>query len=169
MAHCVLGYAQLSTGQPQKAIASLERAVELDPSLAVAHGWLGDALCWAGRADEAIASVEKAMRMSPHDPLTFGFLHIMGIAHACTRRYEEAIGWLERSLQLVPSWPPTLLWATSTYAHLGRLDEARAALERLVRVWPGYSLSRAREIARGYDPVSLEAVVDGLRKAGLPE
>jgi adenylate cyclase len=101
--------------------------------------------------------------------MTWSFLHIMGVAHACTGRYEEAIDWLEQSLQLNPSWPQTLQWVTSTYAHLGRLDEARDALERFMRVWPGVSLSTLRELARGYDPVALEAAGDGLRKAGLKE
>ena len=170
LAHCVMGYAQYLTGRPQKAVASLERAVELDPSLAIAHAWLADALCSAGRADEAIPNVEKAMRMSPHDPLTWSFLFIIGQAHAYAGRYEEAIQWFEESLQLMPQWPPTLIWATSVYAHLSRQDEARDALEKLVQVWPAVSLSTIRVSLAGFvPPVALEHIFDGLRKAGLPE
>jgi TolB-like protein/Flp pilus assembly protein TadD len=169
LAHCVMGYARYLTGQPQKAVASLERAVELDPSLAIAHAWLGDALCSVGRADEAIPNVKKAMRMSPHDPMTWSFLFIIGEAHACAGRYEEAIHWFEESLQLRPQWPPTLIWTTSIYGHLGRLNEARDVLERLVRVWPAVSITAIRAIVRGFDPVAFERAIDGLRKAGMKE
>jgi hypothetical protein len=63
----------------------------------------------------------------------------------------------------------SLLWATSAYAHLGRLDEARDTLERLVREWHGASPSTGRAHGKGYDPVALEALLDGLRKAGMEE
>ena len=170
LAHCVMGYAQYLTGQPQKAVASLERAVELDPSLAIAHAWLGDALCSAGRADEAIPNVEKAMRMSPHDPMKWSFLFIIGQAHAYRGRFEEAIHCFEESFRLRPQWPPTLIWTTAIYAHLGRQDEARDALGRLVQVWPAVSLSTIRVSHAGFvDPVALERILDGLRKAGMGE
>jgi adenylate cyclase len=169
LGHCVLGYARLLTGQPQKAIAALERAVELDPSLAIAHAFLGDALCWAARADEAIASAEKAMRISPHDPMMWSFCVIVGQAHSIAGRYEEAIHWLERSLQLRPEWPPTHIVVVSSYAQLGRLREARGALERLLGVWPAVSLSTMRGIYGRFEARAVEPLLDGLRKAGLKE
>ena len=53
-------------------------------------------------------------------------------------------------------------------AHLGRLDEARAELSRLLAVYPKLTIAGYREQAFTA-PEVLELYVDGLRLAGLPE
>jgi tetratricopeptide (TPR) repeat protein len=169
LAHCVLGYARLLSGRAGEAIEALERALELDPSLAVAHAWMGDALLWPARTDEAIVSVQKAMRISPRDPMMWSFLNIMGAAHCIAGRYEESLGWLQRSLQLRPGWPPTLIYTVSSYAHLGRLDEASEALEGLLQLSPALSVSRVSAHLTTAEFSPRELLIDGLRKAGLKE
>jgi Flp pilus assembly protein TadD len=48
-----------------KAIADLEKAVQLDPKLADAHLWLGIALRKAGRNAEARKSIERSLALNP--------------------------------------------------------------------------------------------------------
>jgi hypothetical protein len=52
---------------------------------------------------------------------------------------------------------------------LGRLDEAKAAVAKLLKLSPGRTLSRLRETVPIKDPARLAAILDGLSKAGLPE
>jgi hypothetical protein len=55
-------------------------------------------------------------------------------------------------------------------AHLGRLDEARAELARLLIIMPGLTIAGLRTIyALSTSPDVLELVITGLRLAGLPE
>ena len=59
-------------------------------------------------------------------------------------------------------------------AQLGRLDEARSAVKAGLALNPNFSISRARALwtARSDDPTylaRLEPILEGLRKAGLPE
>ena len=54
-------------------------------------------------------------------------------------------------------------------AHLGRLDEARAELSRMLAIYPNLTIASFREFARFFAPEVLELVVTGLRLAGLPE
>jgi hypothetical protein len=59
-------------------------------------------------------------------------------------------------------------------AHLGRVDEARSAVEAGLALNPTFVLSRARGawIARSDNPTylaQLEPILEGLRKAGVPE
>jgi hypothetical protein len=54
-------------------------------------------------------------------------------------------------------------------AHLGRLDEARAELGRLLAIDPKLTIAGYREYAHFMSPEVLELLVTGLRLAGLPE
>ena len=151
-----------------EAIAAYERAVQLNPSSAPAHYFLGSSLALAGRPDEAIPSIETAIRLSPHDPMMPVFLGGMGLGHFAAERYDDAVEWAERSVRADSSLFYRGLLASS-YAHLGRLDEARAALEQLTRLEPDYSLANAEASFSGAVPSLLERHLDGLRKAGLKE
>ena len=66
------------------------------------------------------------------------------------------------------------LAAALAHAQLGRMDEARSAVKTGLALNPAYTISRARDTrtARSDDPTylaQLKPIVDGLRKAGLPE
>ena len=54
-------------------------------------------------------------------------------------------------------------------AHLGRLDEARAELSRLLAVYPYRTIAAFREQAHFLAPEVLEPCLTGLRLAGLAE
>jgi hypothetical protein len=54
-------------------------------------------------------------------------------------------------------------------AHLGRLDEARAELSRMLAIDPKLTIAGFRHLAHYLAPELLELYVTGLRLAGLPE
>ena len=54
-------------------------------------------------------------------------------------------------------------------AHLGRLDEARLELSRVLAIYPKLTIAGLREYAHFMAPEVLELQVTGLRLAGLPE
>jgi adenylate cyclase len=164
-----LGSAYAFTGQADKAIAALEFAVQLNPSSALAHANLGLVLARGGRTDEAIARHEQAMRLSPQDSMMWLFLWGMAMAHGVAGRYEEAVKWAQRSLQRRADSPLPYRWLAASYAHLGRLEEARSALEEALRLTPELSLASLRLTASGAHPDWATALIDGLRKAGLKE
>ena len=63
---------------------------------------------------------------------------------------------------------------TAALAQLDRLDEARSAVKADLAVNPSYTLSRRRASWTGQsdDPTylaQLEPILEGLRKAGVPE
>ena len=55
------------------------------------------------------------------------------------------------------------------YGLLGRQDQAQAAVKGLLRVAPHYTIELARTAATGVRDEDLERLLDGLRKAGVPE
>jgi adenylate cyclase len=112
------------------AIALIERSLQINPSFA--YGWQrsGWLRLWAGQPELAIDHFEAALRLNPRDPAPATLMGI-GVGHFFARRLEEARAMLLRSLQEQPGWVPTSRFLAACYAHLGRLDEARAIIEQL--------------------------------------
>jgi tetratricopeptide (TPR) repeat protein len=168
-AHDVLAHTFGLSGQREEMIASFERALELNPNDAASHGGLGLALSYTGRPDEAIVHLEQAMRLSPQEPQMHLWLTGMGFAHFSTERYEEAAEWFERSRRSLPSFPLAYRGLAATYAQLGRMEKARAALQGDLRLNPHESVSHIKAQVPVVDPDFLEPWLDALRKAGLKE
>src|SRR4030095_8631307 len=82
-----LGRAQLTRGQRKEAIASFEKAVELNPSSSYAQNNLGLALVYDGRYDEAVNALEEATNLEPVEGYMFNNL---GMAYEHLDRLEEA-------------------------------------------------------------------------------
>jgi TolB-like protein len=112
------------------AIELIDRALVMNPS--VAQGWVisGWLRLWAGQTETGISHFEKSLRLSPH-ARPAGALMAIGVGHFFAGRFEPAKTMLLRSLQEHPRWAPTYRFLASCYAHMGRLDEAREAVERL--------------------------------------
>jgi adenylate cyclase len=157
------------SGQREKTIPAAQRAVELNPSFAFAYLSLGLVLGFAGRADEAIVVLDKAIRLSPHDPLMWLLMHGLSVAHFAAGRHRQAVEWAQRSIERRPDFTPPYRFLAASYAHLGQLDEAQAAVEVAERVAPGLTIATVRGLIAILDPPFGDHLVDGLRKAGLPE
>ena len=75
------------------------------------------------------------MRLSPRErmgqPLT-----LMGTAYFFKRQFDEAASNLLLSIQDNPGFPPSYRVLAACYAHMGRLDEARAVVARLRAITP---------------------------------
>ncbi|MBV8735745.1 MAG: tetratricopeptide repeat protein [Alphaproteobacteria bacterium] len=73
--------------------------------------------------------------LSPRDRMAT-YLNGIGEAHFFNRRFEDAAATLLASLDLAPSFPVTYRVLASCYAHMGRLEEARAIVSRLRAITP---------------------------------
>ena len=91
------------------------------------------------------------------------------MAHLAARRFEQAIEWADRSLYTQPRTATAIRVKIVANAHLGRLDEARAELGRMLAIDPKLTIAGWREYAHFAAPEVLELIVTGLRLAGLPE
>ena len=143
-----------------------DRAVALNPNSFHAwhyRGWVHNV---AGLHEEAVRSFERAIRVSPVDPLLHRAFNGMGFAFVELRRFDEAIIAGKKALRQTPSFSPGYRCLTSAFAHLGRDAEAREAAARLLEFDPDFTLSGW--IARGGQSNS-KLLIEGLRKAGLPE
>jgi adenylate cyclase len=165
----VLAWAYSLKGEADQGVAAAELAVQLDPSSADAQFALGLFLAAKGDPDEGIAHLERAMRLSPQAPVMNFYMHGIAVGHFAAERYEEAVRWEQRSLQRDSDFWIALGTLASSYAHLGRKEEAQTALREMLRRNPEFSLSAVKMIFSVANPAFTESWIDGLRKAGLKE
>jgi adenylate cyclase len=153
-------------GDRESGIEMSDRAIALNPNSFNAwncRGWVYKA---AGLPEEAIRSLERAMRMSPVDPELYQVFSGMALALIELGRFDEAIVAGKKTQRQKPSYPPAHYCLASAFAHLGRDAEAREAAARLLQVDPAFTIS-ARMGRRRQAHAKL--LIEGLRKAGLPE
>jgi adenylate cyclase len=153
-------------GDCEGEIEMADRAVALNPNSYLAWNNRGVVYRVAGLLEEAVRSFERAMRMSPVDPLLhITFLH-MGYAFTELGRFDDAIIMGKKALRQNPSFSPAARCLASAFAHLGRDAEAREAAARMFEFDPAFTISAW--MARGGQSNS-KLLIEGLRKAGLPE
>ena len=164
-AHGILSMACNWYRENDQSLVAAQRAVDLNPSNAQAHEILGAALTLVGRPIEGIVSQEKAVMLSPRDPRHGVWMWSMGLSYLTAHKYEEAVLCSERAIQRHPTNPDAHLVLASSLGHLGRVDEARTALDTYGRLLPN-QLERANLVWSYKHEADNEHFHDGLRKAG---
>jgi adenylate cyclase len=108
-----------------------------------------------------------------HRPQLSFWLYVKGHAYAHLSRDGDAVEWCLKSL--AASAPPYWLNyvdLASSYAWLGRHEEARAAVHGLLALKPGYTVGHWRREGWSDHPVFVreyDRIIAGLQNAGLPE
>jgi adenylate cyclase len=142
------------------AIALVDRALVLNPSYASGWYWSGVVRNWVGRPDLALEHFATFLRLSPRERFPF-YLTAIGIALFFDRRFDEAAAKLHESLDRFPNHGMTYRFLAASYAHLGRIAEAREIAERMRAL----NLSVPESGTRYRDPEYRELYLSGLRLA----
>jgi len=171
-AHYGMGMALVATNRSLRGMEELERALAIDPNLARARAFLGLAHLYVGRAEETEGHVVEALRLSPRDPLIHLWFMFAGFAKTLLGKWEEALPWLRKSIDANPNNPWANFYLSACLAHLGRLDEARAAVGAGLAFNPKFSIRRVRAFGESDNPVFLaqrERMIEAMRTAGAPD
>jgi len=140
-----------------RAVELIQKAIALDDSYALAHGWLGFLYAFLRKHEESIMEAQKGVALDPNG--AHGYLYL-NIALRFAGRFEEAIEAIEKAIRLNPFPPSTYFrFACGTNNFVGRYEEAIAAGKKAVTISPNeyqahmllaaaYSLSGRQEEAR---------------------
>jgi adenylate cyclase len=168
-ARYALGRIYIVRREHELAIPELKRAIEFNPSYAWAHFALGMAYATSGRPEEGIAPIEAAMRLSPHDPYLGQFMVHIGSAYLFMGEAERAKEWAERALR-----EPNIQWSRyalliSALGHLGRPEAAQRAIAAVLELRPEITVGAVGAWWPIADDGTRDILLEGLRRAGLPE
>jgi adenylate cyclase len=168
VAVCAKGRIFLAQGKLATALEAFEHAIELNPSHPDYRLLAGLAKILSGRAEEALESLNEAIRLSPRDLQIADYYMGMGMAYWELERYPEALQWLERSRAQNSGIEVTSFLLASTYLRMGQQEKAEAAVRDALQTKPDWT-TRLVESSYPLRSASLVALVDDLRKAGLPD
>lgn len=146
-----------------------DRAIALNPNLALAWCFSGLAHCYLGRHDEALRRMYQAVRLSPSDPHLFFFDHALIMPHLLLGEYDSAAEIGRRAIELNPWFSSAYKGYLSALGYLERSRETEAVLTRLLDLEPAFSVEAAVARSPITHPDDLARYAEGLRRAGLPE
>jgi class 3 adenylate cyclase/TolB-like protein len=155
-----------------EALAELKVAIEDDRNFAAAYAQYGATHWFIGQAAEVIPNVETALRLSPRDPLRNIWELFICHAHMHLAEWEPAAEWCEKSLATRATFWQAYLDLISAEGWLGHDAEAKAAIAELLKLRPGFTVQTWASVKQSDDPTfnrEFGRIIEGLRKAGLPE
>jgi len=168
--HGLLGHFYLMQRQHDKALSEHKKNLSLHPNHAMAHFDLGVTMLYLGRFEESIELIEKAIRLSPYYPAAY--LYLLGRNYVFLERFEEAIVIFTQLYERCqkgecPTWD-AYHGLAECYWELGREEEAREYLAKLLKANPRWSLQNLRmEVFK--DPALVQSSIEIFRKLGAPE
>jgi adenylate cyclase len=160
----------LVVSELEEATVIIDRALELNPNLAIGWATSGWLRIWRGEPDVAIEHLARAMRLSPLGPMMGEAQSATAHAHFFAGRYKEACLWAGRTTLENPRVPGGLRVLAASNAFAGQSKKARAAVVRLLVIDPKRRISNLPDVLGPYRRrEDITKYAEGLRKAGLPE
>ncbi len=159
-----------------EAVTVLLKSVALDPSDTWNYLSLANALNFNGRPKEALSYLEVAARVDPISWMDYRHYQA-GLAEFGQGKFDDAVRSIEK-MDLQSPDPRAKFYALqvviSAYGHLGRTDQAAAALDmfrkvvaRRMEYEPSQLLTQEHMVFK--NTADIERLLAGLAKAGVPE
>jgi adenylate cyclase len=156
-------------GRHDAALAMVQRALAQNPSSATAHNAGAVLSSRIGQHERAKVHSADSLRLSPFDPMRYIPETAVATVRMVEGDREAALAGLQRALAVNPAFAPARIFEAACLARLGRLDEAKDSLRRLLEKAPDTRIATLRERTLNIDDLIFDAVVNDLRSIGLPE
>jgi adenylate cyclase len=177
LSHAVSAELRTMQGRYPEAFAEIDRAMALAPNDPDIHLSKARILNATGRAAQAEESVRWAMRL---DPLPSpAHLRVLAVSLFHQQRYQESVATIERALALQSDTLEDYITLIASLGHLGRtsgIGEATNAFNEMSTA-AGYNVLNVQSWGGwwwygdqfNYHPAYRDHLMEGLRKAGVPE
>ena len=153
-------------GDDKTALALIERSIELNPGHARMFYWSGRMQLVAGDIERGLEHLGRSMRLDPIGSLHSEQIFAVGLARFAQGRFAEALTHFRES-GLYPQSSFASAYMAACQAHLGKMDDAREALER----YRARSSQSIDELVRTWlhDPAQRKLFLDGIAAASGSE
>jgi adenylate cyclase len=160
------GYVYLMLGKQHEAAEAAQRSTEIAPNYADGLGLLSLIENVQGDFDGAILHIRKAMDLNPF--YSYEYDGNLGRAYFALGRYDEAIAAFLDALEKNENAQDPRLYLASCYVRVSRVDDARWEIEQIRVLRPDLTLTHLAG-TMPIHPKHLDAFLDDLRTAGMPE
>ena len=146
-----------------------ERALALNPNLAMAWALSAITHAYMGEAEEAERRNNRYKKLSPLDPNAFIFDGFFTVIHLLKRDFESAVAAGRAVTEMNPSLSAGYKPYLAALGHLGRAREGSVALQRLLAIEPDFTIERFMATTPLERQADQELYAEGLRRAGVPQ
>jgi adenylate cyclase len=159
-------------GESERGLALIERSLVLNPNSA--NAWVSSCgvRSYLGDATIAIEHFTRAERLNPIDSMHHVRWNILALAYLSAGDIEQAERAADKAVNAAPRYAPALRMKVIACGLLGRADEARGHVAQLLQVNPSQTVAWFNAFwgpTTRQHPALLARMVEGARRAGLPE
>ena len=162
----LIGFIELCRRNFDQAIQYGQQAITLGPSNAEAFGIAATIEQYCNNPENAISLLRKSMRFCPIYPAWYA--DVLGWTYLSMHRHNDAITAAQDAIRIDADFLYSYLLLALAYAELGRKEEAIAAVAKIRRLVPGYTLRTFAKTQPFRDTDVMQRYLEGLAKAGLP-
>ena len=156
-------------GRLREAMVLHERALVLNPNLAMAWALSAVTHAYTGNTEEAERRANRYKKLSPMDPHAFFFDAFFVLIHLMKRDYETAVEMARAISPLNPSFTAAYKPYLAALGHLRRDQEAATIRRRLLALEPDFTIERFLNTSSMERESDRMHYAEGLRLAGIPE
>jgi adenylate cyclase len=155
------------TKEHEMALTTVERALSLNASCAMAHFYAALVNAFADRPQSAIFHAKRALRLSPFDPRAFEAHLALGMAAIREGDNDEAAASFARAWQMNSRHSLLYFCHAIALALGGRAAESAPSVQRGLELEPGFRIRIFSEFGMA-SPIA-DRFAEGARLLGLPE
>jgi len=154
----------VTTGNPEKAISTLEQGLAINPNNAYLQSALGRSFVYSGQAAEGVERLLSALRLSPRDIQLPQFMEALTTGYFTLGDYEAVLEWSTKAhnARNTATYHRVAAMRVAALAELDRMAEARSECAALTANYP--------HIIQAIQDFKISAQADliaGLQKAGM--
>jgi tetratricopeptide (TPR) repeat protein len=155
------------TKEHETALNTIERAISLNASCAMAHYYAALVNAFADRPKAVAFHANRALRLSPFDSRAFEAHLALGMAAISEGNTDAAVSCFARGSEINPNHSIMPFFHAIALALAGRAEDATPSVRRGLELEPGFRIRVFFEF--GMARPLAEKFVEGARVLGLPE
>ncbi len=164
---CALVFLNIS-GESERSLAMLAEAERRCPHNSTVLSLCAFANVMAGDVEIGRQGFLRALRIAPGALDNYELNAGVAIARLFQGEFEDSISWSLRSIAQNGDWLGAYWMLIAAYVQLGRIEQARNVLSRLMSKAPAMRMSDIVRLRHRYAD-RFQMVVDSMRLAGLPD
>jgi tetratricopeptide (TPR) repeat protein len=150
------------------ALHYFERSLRINPSLAFIWGLSGPTYCYIGEPKTALQCLDHYRELAPFDPYLSSFAFFYAIAYLFNEDYERAAMVSRAGVETFPGFVNGYKPLVAALGHLGRSEEARPYLDKLLTLEPDFTVEKFAGVYPIKKAADRKRYMEGLRLAGVP-